>query len=905
MPDTLTKLRPDRDLQCYFFEPSAVAALSATSPSGFTVSGSWRQQFDWAVIEWTRDNVFEHPAFRNLPDGDLSGLTLTYDETRTNCIPIDSELYATVDWPSLRIWADPGTGEQVYKVNLLQHATPIEGAYQCATVQFTLNGSPTTGDYVGFAFLTEHYTYQLRDDDSLVFALQNLANAVNAFSATTIASLAGTTITLTYTGPGKDPTTSTVGANANRTGVYTYVQGTTETWDAPYRLFTGGTSPTQWSVSLAFGSLTDPELGAVPATAIRKMRWTYAADFQMGAFARNEFVVTVSSWTVSGTGGGYAVAGPGSRRIEDGSTQLQYSGQWVASQGNFSGGTIQYTTDSSATVSTTYYSPQNHSLYLGTRMAAACGGITVSVDGGAATNINLALAGEDVLVRKPLGTLAPGTHTVAIAQSKLLPGAFYFDFLEIAIPSSTLPIFASENRRALATDWDTEHSLVLAPERTAWMIQALGFLGRVNHYAGALWFYELTQPGHAYASATVTFVGTPDPNLTTEISVSGTAISHLNLIGDTAATLALAFALQINGGYTGIRASASGNQLTIYARALGTAGNALTLGTSASTTNLTIETSGSAFTGGTDAPWLTDLTVIPRLNRAARDWSSSFYRALTGFGLKVTTSFSMELGNGDPSPATGIVQRYPNQDPVLLTTPSYQTNFSPQSTSYWQQVYADMAAIQVAAGSQPYLQFGEVQWWYFADGAHSGMPYYDAYTASTFQTRSGRPLQVITTNTIDPATAADEAAFLPSLIGAFTNQIMSFVRSTVPNCRFEVLYPCDVNDTAWNATVNYPRDAWTPAALTCLKTESFGFTFARNLNLCETSINAGQQFGFTPAQRSHLVGISDSSTPWQKEARLAQGAGFESVVLFALDQLCLIGYALPLSKGSRSAKRIR
>ena len=88
MSDTLQKLRPDRDLQCYFLRPSAVAALSATSPTGFTVSGSWRQQFDWVVIEWNRDNTYEHPAFRNLPDGDLSGVVLTYEETRQNCIPI-------------------------------------------------------------------------------------------------------------------------------------------------------------------------------------------------------------------------------------------------------------------------------------------------------------------------------------------------------------------------------------------------------------------------------------------------------------------------------------------------------------------------------------------------------------------------------------------------------------------------------------------------------------------------------------------------------------------------------------------------------------------------------------------------------------------------------------------------
>jgi hypothetical protein len=92
MASILQKLRPDGDLQCYFERPSAVAALSATSAGGFTVSGCWRQQFDWAVVEWNRDNVFEHPAMRNLPDGDLSGMRLSYEEERSNCIALDSSL---------------------------------------------------------------------------------------------------------------------------------------------------------------------------------------------------------------------------------------------------------------------------------------------------------------------------------------------------------------------------------------------------------------------------------------------------------------------------------------------------------------------------------------------------------------------------------------------------------------------------------------------------------------------------------------------------------------------------------------------------------------------------------------------------------------------------------------------
>src|SRR4029078_8718955 len=126
MPETLEKLRPDRDLQCYFERPSAIAALSGASATGFTVSGCWRQQFDWAVVEWNRDNVFEHPALRYLPDGDLSGLTLNYVEQRANCLPIESDVYPFVEWPYLRLWAAGADGnEHVYYVRLEDHAAPV------------------------------------------------------------------------------------------------------------------------------------------------------------------------------------------------------------------------------------------------------------------------------------------------------------------------------------------------------------------------------------------------------------------------------------------------------------------------------------------------------------------------------------------------------------------------------------------------------------------------------------------------------------------------------------------------------------------------------------------------------------------------------------------------------------
>jgi hypothetical protein len=57
--------------------------------------------------------------------------------------------------------------------------------------------------------------------------------------------------------------------------------------------------------------------------------------------------------------------------------------------------------------------------------------------------------------------------------------------------------------------------------------------------------------------------------------------------------------------------------------------------------------------------------------------------------------------------------------------------------------------------------------------------------------------------------------------------------------------------------------------------------------------------GFPVSKRSHLIGIGDPVAPWIKEADLAQAEGTESVVLFALDQFCLIGYEVAAQKSSR------
>ena len=916
MGETITKLRPDRDLQCYFLQPSAVAALSQTSSNGFTVSGSWRQQFDWAVVEWNRDNVFEHPQIRNLPDGDLSGVVLTYQEQRVNCISSDSTLYPTVDWPYLRIWADPGTGEEVYYVPLLAHATPVSGSYLPASVTFTLSGTLTAGDLIELAWEEEHYNYSIASSDTLENAAETLASTITALSATVSASATGTAITLTV----RADAAAYLGANGNRLGAYGTVSGHggTEGWTPAAQQFSGGQSPTVWAFSLDFSSLKDKSGGKIPTNNVRKMRWTYAADLQATEYVRSEFSVLVSNWSVSGTGLTYALAGPGSRRIEDSSSALQYSTNWTPSTGNFSNGTISQATQALETCSYQFYAERQFDVYIGTRKAEKCAKITITLDGAVQPQVDLALAAEDVLIRLPAGTVQEGNHRLSIQHTGADGTYLYLDFIDLVVPTENLPTFTNSPKVTLATDWDTEHSIALAPERTAWLIDKLGFTARANHYVGALWFYELVRMGHRYATGTVHFGGMADASKITTVSIglagSGQppdTIDHLHLFGDTTETIAAAFALRINSGYTSVWATATGATLNIQSRLMGCDGNNITIGVTTNSSTMTAVASGPQLNGGVDGVgggvtdyaasaatpsyaasnlgWRTDLNAMPRINRAARDWTRSFFSALKGYSIPATAAFSTELQHGDPSVSTGIAQRYPSGNPVILSTPALQTNFSPASLAYWQQVYADMAQVMAEAGQVPYLQFGEVQWWYFAyDG--SGLPFYDTYSTGQFAAQYGRPMDTITSNTIQPSDHPQEAAFLPSLIGSFTQAIQQFVRQSQPTTCFEVLYPCDTNAYPFTAVVNFPRADWTAATLDCLKTENFSYTGSYNLALATGAIGLPMELGFPASKASHLVGISGPTTPWSKEMNNSISAGLESVVLFALDQYCLIGY---------------
>jgi hypothetical protein len=932
MPEQIYKLTPSRDLQCYFLMPSAIAAISQSSETGFTVSGKWRQQFDWAVVEWNRDNTFEHPSLRYLPDGDLSGLTLSYTETRQRCIPFESNLVPVVDWNDLRVWASTGGTETVYHVPFVPPPdasnqntgiliTPV-GNYVPASATLTLVASPKTGLRAGVAVLDEHYYYIVADGDSLADIAAGIATNINQVEA----NQAAPDFTATSDGPSVIITWSPqstnywhLGANGNRVTVYGFAEESAQIWEQPSAPFTGGQFPASYQVTIDFGNLKTPTGDVVPTNSIRKLRWTWAADLQAASFAQTEFEVQISDWKVSGENRIYSVAGPGSRRIEDNGPGVTYIGNWNTDfPGNYSGSTIHWTETQGDTCIIQYEEANEHQLFLGTRLLAVGANVSVSLDGQTLPQPTTSfLNGEDVLVRSPLGTFGAGSHTVSLQHQGPVNGVLYFDFLEIVYPSTNLPDFDA-NTLSLATDWDTYHSQSLPAERTAWLIQKLGFNGRVNHYTGALWFYEIYRPQTQYAALTVTFVEqefSNSPIMKLDITPAPTqsvpnpqpaTLQHQVLPDDDVNTVAQAFAALVNTGINVAWASASGAQLTLTARAMGPDGNGIGVQLNPASQGYGLE--GGGITGGGiyGAPynldpnnplvlaadyWRTDLAASPSINRAARDWHLAYYQALKSYGISVVTSFSTELMNGDPDPAAGIVQQYPDGAPVVLNTPAIQTNFSPFSIAYWTQNYLEMASLQSTAGLQPYLQFGEVQWWYFPNAA--GMPFYDAYTQQQFEAQYGVAMQTIPSNTSDPSAYPNEMAFLPTVIGSYTAAIRNAVLSQFPTCCFEVLYPTDTNDTNLNQIVNYPASDWTPANLNSLKTESFTFTGNHNLDQSTYSIGVSASKGFASSNRSHLVGIGSALTAWGKEVDIAQAQGLESVVLFALDQYCLIGYPPP------------
>jgi hypothetical protein len=116
LPERIYKLQPDRTVALRGFNSFAAAAsIHSASPTGFQVSGTFRDAADFAVaVLYDADNYYEHPRIKYLPDFDFAGLTLNFSLTYSDGLqPIDSPKFNWIDWATLDCIRADGTTASV------------------------------------------------------------------------------------------------------------------------------------------------------------------------------------------------------------------------------------------------------------------------------------------------------------------------------------------------------------------------------------------------------------------------------------------------------------------------------------------------------------------------------------------------------------------------------------------------------------------------------------------------------------------------------------------------------------------------------------------------------------------------------------------------------------------------
>jgi len=80
----------------------AAVALWGTSDTGFSVSGVFRDQADFAVLVlFHKDDAFGHPRFSYLPDYNFAGIPVDFDITLQGIQAVEWEEGRVLNWPTL------------------------------------------------------------------------------------------------------------------------------------------------------------------------------------------------------------------------------------------------------------------------------------------------------------------------------------------------------------------------------------------------------------------------------------------------------------------------------------------------------------------------------------------------------------------------------------------------------------------------------------------------------------------------------------------------------------------------------------------------------------------------------------------------------------------------------------
>jgi hypothetical protein len=133
-----------------FDRRGAAASINHATATGFTVSGCWSDQADFAVLYlWNADDLYGHLfTSRYLPDFSLAYVTLDFDLAISGVMNPASSKYQSVAWGALSYIT---SGETFGTVALPAPTSTTGGA--AATASFTVAGTPATYDRVQLVYL--------------------------------------------------------------------------------------------------------------------------------------------------------------------------------------------------------------------------------------------------------------------------------------------------------------------------------------------------------------------------------------------------------------------------------------------------------------------------------------------------------------------------------------------------------------------------------------------------------------------------------------------------------------------------------------------------------------------------------------------------------------------------------
>jgi hypothetical protein len=346
----------------------------------------------------------------------------------------------------------------------------------------------------------------------------------------------------------------------------------------------GGTSDNvSWHVHIDFTALGWSN--------VDKVWWTIAPALPNGqAYPPTEWQMVVTNWTVTSSPANkrsLQVAGPGSVRIEEDSTWVSTSGYWEAAPGNdpvngafafWSQGRAIRAAAAGASVTIQTHCQSTHNIYVGTRLDTNCGIVSATLDGGTPVTLDCycPTATTSQTRRLLFSGVAADQHEVVITISGNKNASssgwyFYLDFLECAVLSDVPDPTTTTTSVAVATDFDTDNTYKLSPERLIWNIQKLGLLGEIDHYCGVFWWKQSVASNPSYPQCTVTFSGNWNDQDVAWLHVGDSVIGKTVFGGqDSSTTIARHFANFINAIFDGAWASASGSVLTIISHSFST-----------------------------------------------------------------------------------------------------------------------------------------------------------------------------------------------------------------------------------------------------------------------------------------------------------------------------------------------